>query len=79
MDRAPRGSVTRRTVAATCKVLTISAVCRYKKAAAKMTVGTGIMRVRCGARKRIIMTARTVAGCLHQTRMVYSRMRRLPT
>ena len=81
MERIPGGTVTRRTVAAGRKGLRISAVRRYTAAVCSMTGSTRIVRIRCCADQRIIMTARTTrCSHLHQARMIrrYRRMRVLP-
>jgi hypothetical protein len=81
MERAPGGTVTRRTVAACTKGLAVRAVRRDPAAVRIMTGSTGVMRIRCCADQRITMTACTIGRSnLNQARMIrrYRCMRVLP-
>ena len=62
MQRIPRSTVTRCTVAASSEVLAIRAIRRYKRSVCIMTRSTRVMRLRIRAyqRLRIDMTRRTV-------------------
>ena len=82
MDRAPRSTVTRGTVAADCKVFAYR--CARQGTVTRMTVGTGVMRHRISAYQRwwITMTAGAIRSCyLHQGCMIWLNrsMRGLPT